>query len=191
MKKVLALFDLILSVLLGFVINYYITSNIVTIFFQGMNSLYVLLSIIVLIMQILFIFIIIRLCRTKKVNNYVFKFLFALYIGIMLILLFGRETRGSSISMTIYPLVNFLDFEVLFQNIFNVILFLPIGYLFKNKLTKYAVLYAFTGVITIEAIQLFTNRGVFDICDIILNMLGIIIGYYFTKKILCKFQFSK
>lgn len=109
--------------MLGFVINSFITSNIVTMFFQEMDSLYVLLSIIVLIMKFLFIFITMRLCRTKKVNIYVFKFLFSFYIGIMLILLFGREIRDTAISITIYLLFNFLDFEVLFQNIFNAILF--------------------------------------------------------------------
>ncbi|MBS5308194.1 MULTISPECIES: VanZ family protein [Clostridium] len=66
-----------------------------------------------------------------------------------------------------------------------------IEYLLKNKSTKYVAVYLFTGVITIEAIQLFTNRGIFYICDIILNMLGRIIGYYFTKNIMCKFQFSE
>ena len=190
-EKILFLFDLIVSLILGFIINYFITSNILTIFFQGIQSLYILLSMIVLAIQILFIFIILRLCRTKKINNYIVKLLFVCYICIMIILLFGREIRDRAISMSISPLFNFSDFQVLFQNIFNVVLFLPIGYLFKSTSNKYIVLYAFINVIAIEVIQLLTNRGVFDICDIILNMLGILIGWHFTKNIICKLQFNE
>lgn len=186
MKKGWLLFDLILSIFIGLYINYFISSEIISRFFQGSNSLYTVICIIALIMQILFIFVLIRLCRTKKISKYPLRAITILYIFTMIVLLFGRPATGASISMNILELFNFSDRAVLFQNIFNIIFFLPIGYLFKNSSTKNAVICSFIGVIIIELIQLLTYRGIFDICDIILNIAGILIGYYLSKKINAK-----
>ena len=42
-----------------------------------------------------------------------------------------------------------------------------------------------------EIIQLITNQGVFDINDIILNFLGVVVSYYFFKKIKLFYIISK
>lgn len=72
------------------------------------------------------------------------------------------------------------------QNIIgNILLFIPfgmfLGYYFKIKVISLiiiTILYSFS----IEFIQILINR-VFDIDDVILNLIGSIIGYYFSKNV--------
>ena len=72
-----------------------------------------------------------------------------------------------------------------FEALLNILIFVPIGYmttgLFKSKLTAVTLSSAF--IITIELLQLSTNRGFFELSDILLNMSGVIIGclYYESK----------
>lgn len=72
-----------------------------------------------------------------------------------------------------------------FEAFLNILIFVPIGYmttgLFKSKLTAVTLSSAF--IITIELLQLSTNRGFFELSDILLNMSGVIIGclYYESK----------
>lgn len=71
----------------------------------------------------------------------------------------------------------------------NIIGFIPFGILLplllkRARTFKKFFFYAISGIVLIELIQLFTLRGSFDIDDLILNMLGSLIGYminYFTK----------
>ncbi len=68
----------------------------------------------------------------------------------------------------------------------NLFMFLPMGiYLpfFINKINKISMFNIFTIIFLffIEAIQLVTRRGSFDIDDFILNMLGALIGFRIWK----------
>lgn len=182
MRKIWILLDLVLSILLGFYINLNITSELIVYFFSGNNSVYVFIFIFFLIMQILLIFSIIRLIRNKKIDKYTFRAILVLYISIMLVLLFGRQVMETSINLNPIDLITFKNKDSFLQNILNVIFFLPIGYLIKDIEFKKAVPYCLIGVFLIELIQLVTKRGTFDINDIILNMIGIFIGYYISKK---------
>lgn len=182
MRKIWILLDLVLSILLGFYINLNITSELIVYFFSGNNSVYVFIFTFFLIMQILLIFSIIRLIRNKKIDKYTFRAILVLYISIMLVLLFGRQVMETSINLNPIDLITFKNKDSFLQNILNVIFFLPIGYLIKDIEFKKAVPYCLIGVFLIELIQLVTKRGTFDINDIILNMIGIFIGYYVSKK---------
>ena len=71
----------------------------------------------------------------------------------------------------------------------NIIGFIPFGILLplllkQARAFKKFFFYAISSIVLIELIQLLTLRGSFDIDDLILNMLGSLIGYminYFTK----------
>ncbi len=73
----------------------------------------------------------------------------------------------------------------------NIILFVPFGFLgwFSPKFLNFKTLIIFfLSVITIvEALQYFTRLGVFDIDDIILNAIGVAIGFYIRKIIDSRF----
>ena len=71
----------------------------------------------------------------------------------------------------------------------NIVVFIPFGFLFPitfhkqlNRLDK--LLFASsTGILIIEILQLLFKLGVFDIDDIILNTIGVVIGFVILKTI--------
>lgn len=81
-----------------------------------------------------------------------------------------------------------VSFNAYFTNIFgNILVFMPYGFfipmLFKkiNTYIKYLI-FILLVVILIEISQFFTMSGSFDIDDIILNVLGMLIVYFITVK---------
>ncbi len=65
----------------------------------------------------------------------------------------------------------------------NVLLFVPLGYLLIRGTRGRFFVVLFMGLLVImffEIVQLFSGLGVFDVDDIFLNMVGIIIGYIFA-----------
>ncbi|MCR5009653.1 MAG: VanZ family protein [Clostridia bacterium] len=65
------------------------------------------------------------------------------------------------------------------QALLNIVLFLPYGVFLKIGRRKLWVsaLIGFGSSLLIEAVEYITNRGVFDVDDLILNTLGVVIGY--------------
>ncbi len=74
-----------------------------------------------------------------------------------------------------------------FVNLFgNVLLFVPAGILlpaiYKKQQNFFRFLLTCPGtILTVETIQLFTLLGIFDIDDIILNLIGMILGFFLWK----------
>lgn len=69
----------------------------------------------------------------------------------------------------------------------NIIIFMPMGYILphyaiKLKLFGRFVLTVFLITLLIEIIQLFTILEMLDINDIILNLIGAIIGFFIVKR---------
>lgn len=70
----------------------------------------------------------------------------------------------------------------------NVLIFIPLGYMLPRVFKwseKFIIcmLQILLLVLGIELFQLFTNFGVFDVDDILLNFVGGVIGYLFYRKI--------
>lgn len=70
----------------------------------------------------------------------------------------------------------------------NIFLFIPLGMLLKylKLLPLKAFLIACLIILLIESAQYLTKRGIFDLLDIALNMIGVIIGYICIKKVKTK-----
>ena len=69
----------------------------------------------------------------------------------------------------------------------NIIMFIPIG-LLVPEVTDYKKLWKIAGIglgfsLLIEIIQLITSRGCFDCDDLILNVLGCVIGYWLYRLV--------
>lgn len=133
------------------------------------------------------------------------RFLFVLYVLIMLWLLFGRSSGwGSSLSyqqqlrnnMSLVPFHtignywrvvcrwewNYLFRHCLINLVGNVVLFIPAGYLlprlWKSLRNFFAFLLTCTlSICLVELLQLVTLLGSLDIDDLILNLFGMILGY--------------
>ena len=71
------------------------------------------------------------------------------------------------------------------SNLFgNVLMFVPLGFglpfLSKRAKTFFGCVFlSFLIIFTAETIQLFTLLGFFDVDDLILNLVGVVIGYWF------------
>ncbi len=65
----------------------------------------------------------------------------------------------------------------------NVLLFVPLGYFLRRAMPKRFFRVFSIGmlvILTFETIQLFSGLGVFDVDDIFLNAVGIVLGYVFA-----------
>lgn len=127
--------------------------------------------------------------RRKRAVPWVLAMLTFYILFVLTITLFSRRSKGH----TAYILDVFWSYraalekkpELLVQNFWNIVLFIPNGamlcFLLRPGWKKTAfVSAAFT--ISIEAAQLFTCRGLFELDDILHNMAGAMIGYF-----LCRF----
>lgn len=144
--------------------------------------------------------------KKRKVNTQPFwRFLFVVYCGVMLWLLFGRsqgwvtgftyrQMLEQNVNLT--PLSTIRDYwnvvahrtnDDYFVHCFinlagNVLLFIPAGWLLPKVFPKQRNFFRFfvtcTGLIfLVETLQLFTLLGSFDIDDVILNLAGMIMGF--------------
>lgn len=90
-----------------------------------------------------------------------------------------------------------ISYHLIVDNLLgNIILFIPIGiYLpyYFNNVTKIIQVFLVTLILIfiVEATQLLTMRGRFDIDDLILNTCGALIGFGLWKKILFKLVIFK
>ncbi len=132
-------------------------------------------------------------------RNPVPRLLFLVYCGVMLWLLFGqRWGQPSALSqINLVPLKTIKQYiSLLYNETFrthaiinlagNVLVFVPLGYLlpkiwerlrgfFRTTITVMLL------VILIELLQYVTGLGSCDIDDLILNLIGAILGYIFWK----------
>lgn len=89
--------------------------------------------------------------------------------------------------------IDHIGFDVLFYNLAgNVAAFMPLGFLLPmafrrlNAVKTYAI--AFILILFAEVMQLVSRRGIFDVDDLLLNMLGSIIGYGIFKLLIIIFK---
>jgi len=135
------------------------------------------------------------------------RFIFLLYAGVMLWLLFGRSrgfTAGipypdqlkERISLVpLFTITNYLRVIIYRtnENAFihcvinlagNVLLFIPAGWLLPAIFKPFRGYFKFFTlctllILSIELIQILTLLGYFDIDDVILNLFGLSVGYIF------------
>lgn len=134
-----------------------------------------------------------------KITVIFMKFIFVLYLVIIITVVFGDATFArhfsSSVSWTDYiSSINFIPFKtiinyvvalfkgnnsnVAYANLIgNILAFVPMGFflpMFHKKAKKFYIFFIdmLIILISIEVIQLLTMRGICDIDDIILNLTG-------------------
>jgi len=140
-----------------------------------------------------------------KKKKSVIYWLFAAYVLLMLWLLFGQRMavmisgtwtesywEDFSQKINLIPLHTITEFwnnlhgggrSHAFINLAgNVVMFVPLGffipYVFRKADSfRHSMLYALIMIVCIEIIQLVTLLGSLDVDDLILNMIGVVIGY--------------
>ena len=135
------------------------------------------------------------------------RFLFLVYCAVMLWLLFGRAsgwiegltyeemlrqninlkpffTIGNYLHVVLHRTNKPLITHCIINLVGNVVLFIPAGYLLPRLWKKQCNFFRFfftcaAAIFLVEVFQLFTLLGSFDVDDLILNLLGMTIGYLF------------
>lgn len=124
---------------------------------------------------------------SRKKKDYIFSILFGAYIAAVLwITLFSRIGEGyRSFLLPFYSYVEILkgNRQFLFENIGNVILFIPLGVALKCGGVKDVKKAGFFTSLLIEALQFTFALGTFECDDLIHNTLGAVIGAWCIGKI--------
>ena len=139
-----------------------------------------------------------------KKSRTLLNFLFVIYVILMIWLLFIQRIKYISFENygeTLIHNLNIIPFRTIIEYINpdkealdhaiinlagNIVMFIPLGFFlpaFNNNCRKIGKLVLSTIIILIiiELVQLFSLTGSFDIDDIILNVVGSIIGYFLNK----------
>lgn len=124
----------------------------------------------------------------------IFIFPYTIFLLYLMFLGFGREQHEANI-VRLLPLVstilfvqNTTSWESIIINLFgNIIMFIPFGFLgwlnAKYFSFKKLIVDFLSVLIIVEALQYLTRLGVFDIDDLVLNSLGVWIGFRMRKFI--------
>jgi len=134
--------------------------------------------------------------KYRKILMKFYKYLMPFYSIFLLYLMFfgfGRSQYDINI-VRLMPMVSTFSFiketilwKTIIINVFgNIIMFTPFGFLgiFFPKLNDFKILIInfLSAIIIVESLQYFTRLGVFDIDDVILNTVGVAIGFWIYKK---------
>ncbi|MBS5852762.1 MAG: VanZ family protein [Staphylococcus sp.] len=123
---------------------------------------------------------------TKTTNVYLYSII---YVILLYLVLFNREKFDESIYSDGTYIIKWIKLiftnKIVFINLIgNILIFVPLGIFlkyFKIQLIS-AFMIIIILVISIESLQYLTKRGIFDIIDIFLNIIGAIIGYILIRN---------
>ncbi|WP_286905103.1 VanZ family protein [Clostridium sp. UBA1652] len=174
---------LMLSAVIGFLFNYNITIELVRRFVFISDQLRIPLGILMLVFQIIIFFALIKLILERNIDSLTNKIIWICYFSMMVFLLFGRPIAGASINLNPFNMFYSLNnSDQILVSVFNVIFFIPIGFLFIRRKISYILAIMIPIEFLIESIQYLFKLGMFDVDDIILNILGICIGFFIFKN---------
>lgn len=147
---------------------------------------------------LLIILIIIEKRLSTKIKSFsvIYAVIAAFYLTFVLsVTLFGRSPDSVSSWYTLFITYHNAIIDVPGARsavFFNMVLFFPLGLLVSRyKNTKMCILFLTVLPIIIEFTQLITSVGVFEICDIINNFIGGMIGLGFARLVGFIFKFIK
>jgi glycopeptide antibiotics resistance protein len=161
------------------------------VFMQLISYLNPIVLVVVLFCIVIFVFFLVLFIRQESINlpYPLFLGLIVLYTIALLILLFFRPNDQNYNSMNLIPfstitfyLSGKVNWLISFYNLAaNIGLFIPYGIYLRQK--NYSLLKLFfiplVLISLIEILQFSTHRGSLDIDDLILNLLGVFLGYLF------------
>ncbi len=89
-------------------------------------------------------------------------------------LLFLKNIGIQGISLNPLSFAQELHWGSHFVPIMNLLMFIPLGLLFSSRMSN--LLLCLIALFSVESIQYFGHLGIFDLGDIVLNMLGLLVG---------------
>lgn len=183
MKLIKTIFKIFVSFFISFLIFYNVTSSVISYFFQGSFKFEQILYVLVYLGQSILFYLLIQLLFKETISKQLIQFMWCLYACVMVVLLFGRPYLGASVNLNLLKLID-MNLYSFFQNMFNFLFFIPIGFAFKrNNSKKRVLIISMIFVVLLETLQLVFMRGVFDIVDILCNVSGIFAGFIVSSYV--------
>lgn len=184
MRRILRVLHVILACIISFLIFYYGTSKFLDFHFQGLYAIQAPLYLLILFGQTLIFYgsSYLLLNPAHRIPAFILRLLWVIYFLVMIILLFFRVYHDNNINLNLLELFNF-ETTNLSQTILNLILFIPIGYWLKHLKISSVLLISLFLITSIELLQFVSHRGIFDVVDILINTIGIMIGYIIFKTV--------
>ena len=174
-KKILKnTFLILFSIIISFFIYRFITINLLDFIpFVITNKIPLYISIV--LVQSIIIFIILLGIINNKLDSFSKKLLWLQYFIILLFLLFGRNIGFKGVELNILNsskswLSNSYNVVI---TIANLLMYMPLSLNFTNKNPKKIIPVMLFLIIIFESIQYMLSLGVFDVGDIILNIIGL------------------
>ena len=188
MKKLLQNLLIILpGLLVGYLFYYCILMDIIGVFSYLSSTMYIITSLFALALSLVAFPFLLQVIIKKQISRLCFRIVTILYFCLLVLIFWGRPSYERVFSLNlIAALVDCIQSrEMLLQMILNLVVVVPLGYLFQFRKIPYkkSVL-CFLGIsFFIEIVQYITNRGAFDIFDIILYLIGMTLGYTLLSKL--------
>ena len=134
----------------------------------------VLLNLVIIVLLSYFVYAFLQLLLTRKLKKQTLLLLYFIYFLALFYLLFLKNIGTLGLSLNPLSFARELYWGSHFVPIMNLLMFIPLGLLFSSRLSN--LLLCLLTLFSVESIQYFGHLGVFDLGDITLNMLGILVG---------------
>ena len=190
MKSIKKFLPVILGIVAGYELTLHVFSEAIPIFIGTQGIAYPIVLYSTLIFAILLFTIIFQVIMTKRISKTVMCCLFITYFTILFATLFFRHSYESFAILN--PLTGLSDamrsWEMLVQSILNMIMFVPMGYFFKNRKLGATIIVGMIISLITETIQYMFKLGFFDTFDCLLYVAGICLGRYIFQRITVEFK---
>ena len=134
----------------------------------------VLLNLVIIVLLSYFVYAFLKLLLTRQLKKQTLLLLYFIYFLALFYLLFLKNIGTQGLSLNPLSFARELYWGSHFVPIMNLLMFIPLGLLFSSRLSN--LLLCLLTLFSVESIQYFGHLGVFDLGDITLNMLGILVG---------------
>ena len=134
----------------------------------------VLLNLVIIVLLSYFVYAFLKLLLTRQLKKQTLLLLYFIYFLALFYLLFLKNIGTQGLSLNPLSFARELCWGSHFVPIMNLLMFIPLGLLFSSRLSN--LLLCLLTLFSVESIQYFGHLGVFDLGDITLNMLGILVG---------------
>ena len=134
----------------------------------------VLLNLVIIVLLSYFVYAFLKLLLTRQLKKQTLLLLYFIYFLALFYLLFLKNIGTQGLSLNPLSFARELYWGSHFVPIMNLLMFIPLGLLFSSRLSN--LLLCLLTLFSVESIQYFGYLGVFDLGDITLNMLGILVG---------------
>ena len=134
----------------------------------------VFLNLVIIILLGYFVYAFLKLLLTRKIKKQTLLLLYFIYFLSLFYLLFLKNIGIQGVSLNPLSFTLELHWGSHFVPIMNLLMFIPLGLLFSSRMSN--LLLCLIALFSVESIQYFGHLGIFDLGDIVLNMLGLLVG---------------